>query len=510
LKMNSKNPGFRRQFPANMATNVASFLVNLVVGLFIVPYYIRHLGVAAYGLIPLATSLTAYLSLITLALNGAVSRYLVIDIHKNDMASANRVFNTAFFSITALAAILVPVAALLSWYAPHIFSIPADVESGARWLFFFSMLSFLIGIISGNFSVSAFALNRLDIQNLINIASVAARTLPVILFFALFGAGLQWVGWAFMLGAFAALALSVLSWRKLTPFLVLRIKDFDRNKLGEITNMGWWLTINQVGALLFLNTDIIIVNLLFGAEITGKYGAIMQWPMLLRTMAGVFAGVFSPMVLILFARGDRKQMLLLSEKSLKFLSLGMALPIGLICGFGGPVLTLWLGPGFSTYSMLLAIMCAHLSVNLAVLPLFSIQTAANKVRVPGWITLGSGVLMLVLALVLGKFTPLGVYGVALAGAIMLTLKNVVFTPIYAAAILGMEKTAFLKPLAGGVAGTIGVWSACAIINRIITPDSWAALIILSVLISVFYCAAVYLKATSREEKELVASVLRRN
>ncbi len=92
---------------------------------------------------------------------------------------------------------------------------------------------------------------------------------------------------------------------------------------------------------------------------------------------------------------------------------------------------------------------------------------------------------------------------------MLTLKNVVFTPIYAAAILGMEKTVFLKPLAGGVAGTMGVWLACAIINRIITPDSWAALIAISVPVSVLYCAAVYFMTTDREEKDLVASVLRR-
>lgn len=490
-----------------MATNVASFIINIVVGLFMVPYYIRHLGVASYGLIPLATSLTAYLSLIAMALNGAVSRYLVIDIHKNDIASANRVFNTAFFAITTLALALIPVGAVLSWYAPHIFSIPANVEGGAKWLFFLSMLSFLVGIITGNFSVSTYAFNRLDLQNLINISAVVGRTLPVIIFFTLFGAGVQWVGWAFMAGALIALSLSVLAWRKLTPFLAINTRDFDLKKLGQLTNMGWWLTINQVGTLLFLNTDIIIVNLLFGPEITGKYGAVMQWPMLLRTMAGVFAGVFSPMVLILFARGDHEKMLLLCKKSLKFLSLGMALPIGLICGFGGIVLKLWLGPEFTRYSVLLVIMCAHLSVNLAVLPLFSIQTAANKVRVPGWVTLASGVMMLILALILGKFTPLGVYGVALAGAVMLTLKNVVFTPIYAAMILGINKTAFLNPLLGGVTGTILVWAACVVSSKIVMPGSWITLIVPSILISLVYCAGVYFKAINREEKEIVLSVI---
>jgi membrane protein EpsK len=116
-------------------------------------------------------------------------------------------------------------------------------------------------------------------------------------------------------------------------------------------------------------------------------------------------------------------------------------------------------------------------------------------------------MMLILALVLGKFTPLGVYGVALAGAIMLTLKNLVFTPIYAAMILGINRTAFLMPLAGGVAGTVLVWAACVGISKIIMPASWVGLIISSILISLVYCTGVYFKAISREEKELILSVI---
>ncbi|MCX5785943.1 MAG: hypothetical protein NTX59_09670 [Elusimicrobia bacterium] len=311
-----------------------------------------------------------------------------------------------------------------------------------------------------------------------------------------------------MFGALTALALSVMAWRELAPFLELNIKKFDFKKLGQITRMSGWLTINRAGVLLFLNADIIIVNLLFGSEITGKYGALMRWPVLLRAMAEVFSGVFSPMVLILFARGHRDKMLLLCKKSLKFLGLGMALPIGLICGFGGSILKLWLGPEFAKYSVLLAIMCAHLSINLAVSPLLSIQTAANKVRVPGLVNLAGGGMMVGLALILGKFTPLGVYGVALAGALMLTLKNVMFTPIYAAMILGIDKTVFLKPLAGGVAGTVLVWSACVVINETIMPQSWTGLIISSGLISLVYCAVAYFKAVNREEKELVLSILK--
>jgi len=41
-----------------------------------VPYFINTLGVAAYGLIPLATSITGYVAIVVQSLNISVSRFL--------------------------------------------------------------------------------------------------------------------------------------------------------------------------------------------------------------------------------------------------------------------------------------------------------------------------------------------------------------------------------------------------------------------------------------------------
>lgn len=50
--------GLATQLPRNLAANIAYFLVNIVIGVLLVPYFINTLGVAAYGIIPLATSRT--------------------------------------------------------------------------------------------------------------------------------------------------------------------------------------------------------------------------------------------------------------------------------------------------------------------------------------------------------------------------------------------------------------------------------------------------------------------
>jgi len=74
------NQRFAAQFPRNLAVNIAYFLVNIVIGVLLVPYFIDTLGVAAYRLIPLATSITGYVAIVVQSLNTAVFRFLTVDL----------------------------------------------------------------------------------------------------------------------------------------------------------------------------------------------------------------------------------------------------------------------------------------------------------------------------------------------------------------------------------------------------------------------------------------------
>ena len=53
----------KKQYPLNITANITFFGLKLGIGLWLIPYMIKHLGVASYGLIPLAISITAYIVL---------------------------------------------------------------------------------------------------------------------------------------------------------------------------------------------------------------------------------------------------------------------------------------------------------------------------------------------------------------------------------------------------------------------------------------------------------------
>ena len=59
----------------------------------------------------------------------------------------------------------------------------------------------------------------------------------------------------------------------------------------------------------------------------------------------------------------------------------------------------------------------------------------NRVKVPGLVTLLIGLLHLLLALLLAGVFGWGVYGLAAAGALSLSVRHLLFTPLYGAKIL---------------------------------------------------------------------------
>jgi len=237
-----------------------------------------------------------------------------------------------------------------------------------------------------------------------------------------------------------------------------------------------------------------------GAEAGGRYGSVMMWSVMLRNLAGVVGGVFGPTMISLYGRRDTEGLVAYSRTAVKFVGLMMALPIGLICGLGRPLLHIWLGADFESLAPLLMLMCLPLCVNLAVLPLFNIQVATNHVRLPGILTCVMGLGSLGLSLFLAGPAGWGMYGVALAGAIMLTAKNLVFTPLYAAHILGLGYGTFFREMLPVIASTVGLalagwWLAQ---NQPIT--SWLGLGLAGTVLAAAFFAIACRFALTREER----------
>jgi hypothetical protein len=203
-----------------------------------VPFLVKHLGPAAYGLIPLASTITSFMALITVGLNAAVGRSLTIALEQENHEQANRIFNTSFWGgLTLCGGLLLP-ASLGLVFLDSIIRVPPGFESQARWLFAAVVAAFLLTELKLPFIASAYCRNRFDLYNLVTTAEVLTRVgLVVVLFYAL-SASIQYVGCAILCGTLVSAVGSIWLWRRLTPSLRIALRDFDWAVLKTLTTTG--------------------------------------------------------------------------------------------------------------------------------------------------------------------------------------------------------------------------------------------------------------------------------
>lgn len=487
--------------------NVLSFVVNIVIGLWLVPYLIKYIGIAAYGLVPLAMVFTEYISIITISINGAVTRFLTIDIQNENWKNANKIFNTAFFAMLVLILVQVPILTYVTIDVSSVFEVPDNLVEDTYYLFALTFAGYLISLLSSIFSTSMYAYNRLDLRKIVDLNRIVFRIITIIVLFTLFTPSLKFVGIANLVGAVTSIIYASIYWKKLTPKLHIQWSSFDFSILKSLTNMGGWLIINQVGFLLFLKVDIFVVNKYFGAEATGEYSAVLQWNILIRTMASVLSNVIGPMLLISFANNKLNDVIKFGKLGVKFLSIGIGICTGVVCGLSSQLLSIWLGPDFAQFSTLMIVMLCHLAINLGVLPLFPINISLNKVRVPGLVTAGMGGLNLLLALFFVDYLNYGFIGVAMAGAIVLTLKNGVFTPWYSGKILNIRTDTFYLPLLNGVALFLFAFLLTNLLGDMLVVDSWFMIAVAGMPIFIISGLLTWFAVLNKSEKEIFDSLI---
>jgi membrane protein EpsK len=220
-------------------------------------------------------------------------------------------------------------------------------------------------------------------------------------------------------------------------------------------------------------------------------------------------GVFGPTILYYHARHDTEGLVRYVCRAIKCTGLMIALPVGLVCGLSAPLLETWLGPGFVELSWLMSLMTFHMCVNQAIRPLFGVQRAMNRVRIPAIATFITGLANLGLALLLAGPAGWGMYGVAAAGAIALTARNVLFTPTYAARILGRKVGSFQRETLPIAIAALLITFACWLLQLVVDLTGWWRLGLVTCPIAALYAIAAYHFLLDAQDRDMLKAMIPR-
>ena len=494
----------RSQFVRNLASNLTGFGLGILSNLVLTPYWIGHLGVAAYGLIPLTNALVSYLGVITTVLSSSVGRFITIEVSRGDLARANRTFNTSLWGSIAIGVVVLAVGSAASFHADSLIAVPDALRGDSRLMLRLATLTFVVSLLQTPFAAATYCVNRLDLNNW---AGVAMRVLQIAV-----GVGLVATLYpkpgavmiASLAGAVVGAAAAIFYWRRFMPWsrvAWLVEPEILRAQLA----FGGWSVINLVGALLYLQMDLLVVNRMLGPVAGGQYAALAQWSLLIRGLGGTVGAILGPTITHYYARHEIGVLVKYARRSVLALGLFLALPIGIIGGLAGPLLTRWLGPAYSQYAGLLLLMVLPLCVNVAVTPLFVVQSAANRVRTPAVVTclMGAGNL----ALGIGLTYSLGMYGVAIAGAVMLTAKNAIFTPLYSALILGCRRTVFFREIVRTALLSCVMTGVAFAAGRYVSLDTWGRVAAATMVLAALYVPIAWYGALASGERRQIKEAI---
>lgn len=498
-----------KQILKNILFNIINFIINIIIGLALTPYLIKHLGIAAYGLIPLALFLSSYISVLTQSLTASVNRFLINAIQTNNDQESNQVFNTALITMLILVA---SITMIFTWPISHVYhfiSVPNKEKIEAGILFLFVFFGVLVSLISSVFSVSMYANNRIDLMQGVNIVKNLSRLLTIVLIFHYGASSLAVFGYAVFISEIIALLIYIVYWKAKTPALYINLKSFNTVTLKKIANVSSWLIVDQIGTIILSKSDLLLVNKNFGSDVSGRYAIVTQFSDLLRAMASLVGGVLGPVMMILHSQHNNKKMIELTSVFMTLLSLVLTIPIVLLCVFSKEILTLWVGNDFNNLSSLMWVLILPLIINLGTVPLFSINIALNKVKIPSLSNITFGVLGLLLSLCLLTFTKLGYYSIGVGFIFSTTLKNALFTPMYAAYILNIKLNTFLFVHVKTIFFAIIFLVLCYTVNVYFEPRGYIVFMYM-LFLSVVGMVLAYSLINKQHQKEVVSIFKRKN
>ncbi len=423
---------FSRRASFNLVTEVLYVVVSALIGLLIVPYYIDELGVSAYAIIPLATSVSSYVMIFSDAFCGAVNRFFVVSIRKGDILDSNKTYSTSLVLLFRMALIVMPLMAIIAYMSPLLFNGGGEAANSVRLLFLGVFWSAIIFAIGSTFNNALIASNKLHIINTLRIVYVVLQIVIVLLTFTAVTPSLEFIGIAYMISATVYLVASYAVMKRECPYLKINRDNYDKKRMKDIGDLGVWSIANRLSVLLFLQASLIVANLILGAEAQGHFSLIVSLVSMVGTACMAITNVFYPFYYESYSRNDLNTMANVAKIGIKVVGIMIAFPLAYACVFAPEALTTWVGSEFVFLKDVLYVMFAFLVVQYAVTVLDVIPTIMLNVKSVALMSIFMGILNVIFACLVATYTDWGIIGIALVWTITMTIRSCILYIIYIA------------------------------------------------------------------------------
>lgn len=461
----------KKRLVINMTAQLVAFVVNLGVSFVLMPI-IDDMLPNTIGFVNMANQFVQWAQIIVSALNTLASRYITVHLHRGEEQEASEYFSSVFFANMMMAAVFMLPALFITLFVGRIFQVPAASLTDVQILFAFVFLNFFISIITSVFSVSTYSTNRLELTSIVTIITELVRVAILYVTYRFFTPYLFYVGIASVVSTVILSVANAEFTKRLLPGIKIHSKNFRWPKVIELISLGAWNSVTRLGQMLLDGLDTFLSNIFIDEVAMSLLVFAKTVPTTLSGLMGTMVGVFAPSITIAYAKGDKQELLDVLKSSNRIMIFMMSIPIAFVTAYGDKFFDLWLAyraPEERRMIYHLAVLSMGvLFVSASIQVLYQVFIITKKIQLNSIVIVASGVISTAIVFVLLEATNLGLYAIAGVSVVVGLIRNMVFTPIYAAKCLEVKWTTFYGDIFMGLA-SIGIITAVALVSKMVLP-----------------------------------------
>lgn len=329
----------------NSVFNFIGQVVSFPIMILTIPYLIRHLGAARFGIFALLRVLVDYFGVCELGLGGATTKYIAEAKVYNKTEKIASIYQTSlvFIILLGLMGTLVfyfTVPILVGYFlkaeAGLILEMKIISHIGSLLVFTILVKSLLNGVLE--------AFQRFDLINIIKIPYfIVISIVPVVAVYL--GYGLTGMAMGIVLVEVITLIGYYLLSRKFVLSKGLRLLDWA--SFIPILSFGCWLSVTRVITWIMLNIQNIIIGALISTAAITYYNVPYSLVGKISVIGASIAPILFSAISFLYCGGGGKEKIhKLSVYSLKYTIIIYGLPTLICILFSKEILILWLGDSF--------------------------------------------------------------------------------------------------------------------------------------------------------------------
>lgn len=254
----------------NLIAGLANSVWSALIGLAVVPFYLKYLGIEAYGLIGFFVTIQAVLSLLDMGMAPTINREVARCSASGDLKEAGKLLHTlavVYWCIAAAIAILILALApsIADYWLKSKQLSPQTISHAVMLMGFVVACRWPIGLYQG----ALIGAQRLTISSGINMAMVTIGSFGAVAILAFVSPTIEaFFIWQACVGLVYAITMRSAAWRIIGKLNLIR---FDVDKLKSVWRFTAGMSVISLMGIIFTQLDKVLLSKFLGLEEFGHY-----------------------------------------------------------------------------------------------------------------------------------------------------------------------------------------------------------------------------------------------